>query len=125
MTGKMVLIVEDEPGTANMYRIVLEVEGYQTLVAYTASAAVQALERIRPDLVLLDVKLRSNPGLDVCRHIRSRADTADLPVVIASVCNSLSDRQAGFDAGANAYLAKPVSQRELLNTVQQGILQRL
>jgi len=125
MTGKMVLIVEDEPGTANMYRIVLEVEGYETLVAYTASAAVQALERIRPDLVLLDVMLRSSCGLDVCRHIRSQADISDLPVVIASVCNSPADLQAGYDAGANAYLVKPISQKELLNTVQQGILQRL
>jgi two-component system phosphate regulon response regulator PhoB len=121
MSPATVLIVEDEPGTANMYRIVLEVEGYRALVAYTASAALKAIEREKPDLMLLDVVLRGSSGLDLCRQVRRDPETADLPVVIVSVRGDEEDLQAGFEAGANAYLVKPISQEELLQTVRDTL----
>lgn len=116
-----ILIVEDEPGTVEMYRIVLEVEGFRVRVAYTLSSAISALEEEVPDLVLLDVVLRDSSGLDLCHHIRDDPTTADLPVIIVSNLGSEEQIKAGLDAGADNYLSKPVSQNELLEAIREGL----
>jgi two-component system phosphate regulon response regulator PhoB len=104
-----------------MFQIVLEIEGYRAVVAHSASAAIQALENERPDLVILDVILRGTSGLDLCRYIRRDQSLADLPIVIVSVKGTPEDIQEGLAAGADAYLTKPVSQKELLTAVRQGL----
>ncbi len=119
-----VLIVEDEPGTASMYQIVLEVEGYRTRVAYTATQAMRMLERERPDLVLLDVVLRGTSGLEFCRYLRKQPAYAEIPVVMISVRNTPEDVRQGMAAGADFYLTKPISQSELLEVVQRGLARR-
>jgi two-component system phosphate regulon response regulator PhoB len=119
-----VLIVEDEPGTASMYQIVLEVEGYRTRVAYTATQAMRMLDGEVPDLVLLDVVLRGTSGLEFCRFLRKQRDYAEIPVVMISVRNTPDDVRQGLEAGADFYLAKPVSQEELLEVVRRGLAQR-
>lgn len=116
-----ILIVEDEPGTVEMYRIVLEVEGYRVQIAYTLSAAISALEDEVPDLVLLDVVLRDSSGLELCHHIREDPDLADIPILIVSNLGSEEQIKAGLDAGADNYLSKPVSQNELLEAVREGL----
>jgi DNA-binding response OmpR family regulator len=120
-----ILIVEDEPGTVEMYRIVLEVEGFQVRVAYTLSAAISALEEEVPDLVLLDVVLRDSSGLDLCHHIREDPKLADIPVIIVSNLGSEEQIKAGLDAGADNYLAKPVSQNELLEAIREGLTKNI
>jgi DNA-binding response OmpR family regulator len=121
MEEPTVLIVEDEKDAVEMYRIALEVEGYQVLVAHTVPAAIKELEKARPDLILLDVVLRGNSGLELCEKIRQDPETADLPVVIISNLDSPEDIAAGLAAGANAYLAKPLSQDELLEAVRENL----
>ncbi len=121
MTDPTILIVEDERDTVEMYRIVLEVEGYQVMVAYTLQGAIKQLEKKKPDLVLLDVALRGTSGLDLCEKIRGDPELADLPVVIISNLDSPEEIKAGLDAGANVYLTKPISQNELLEAVQQNL----
>ena len=123
MDGPTVLIVEDEKDAVEMYRIVLEVEGYQVVVAYTLPAAVKELEKGKPDLVLLDVVLRGSSGLDLCEKIRQDEELADLPIVIISNLVSQEDIAAGLAAGANAYLTKPISQNELLEAVRENLEQ--
>lgn len=122
MVDPTILIVEDEKDTVEMYRIVLEVEGYEVMVAYTLQGAVKQLEKKKPDLVLLDVALRGTSGLDLCEMIRGDPELEDLPVVIISNLGSPEDIKAGLDAGANAYLTKPISQDELLEAVHQNLL---
>jgi two-component system alkaline phosphatase synthesis response regulator PhoP len=122
MADPTILIVEDERDTVEMYRIVLEVEGYQVMVAYTLQGAIKQLEKKRPDLVLLDVALRGTSGLDLCEKIRGDPELVDLPVVIISNLGSPEDITAGLAAGANAYLTKPISQDELLEAVHQNLL---
>lgn len=117
-----VLIVEDEPGTVEMYRIVLEVEGYHVRVAYTISTAISALEEEIPDLVLLDVVMRDSSGLDLCRKIREDQKLAHIPVIIVSNLGSQEHIEAGMEAGADDYLSKPVSQNELLEAVRKGLM---
>lgn len=117
-----VLIVEDEPGTVEMYRIVLEIEGYRVRVAYTISTAISALEEEIPDLVLLDVVMRDSSGLDLCRKIREDPELAHIPVIIVSNLGSQEHIDAGMEAGADDYLSKPVSQNELLEAVRKGLM---
>jgi len=123
MDGPTVLIVEDEKDAVEMYRIVLELEGYRVVVAYTLPAAVKALEKAKPDLVLLDVVLRGSSGLDLCEKIRQDEELADLPIVIISNLVSQEDIAAGLAAGADAYLTKPISQNELLEAVRENLKQ--
>lgn len=121
MAEPTILIVEDEKDAVEMYRIVLEVEGYQVMVAYTLQAAIKQLEKKKPDLILLDVVLRGSSGLDLCELVRKDPGLADLPIVIISNLDSPEDIKAGLDAGANVYLTKPISQDELLEAVQQNL----
>ncbi len=121
MAEPTILIVEDETDTVEMYRIVLEVEGYQVMVAYTLQSAIKQLEKVKPDLVLLDVVLRGSSGLDLCEKVRKDPELADLPIVIISNLDSPEDIKAGLDAGANVYLTKPISQDELLEAVQDNL----
>jgi DNA-binding response OmpR family regulator len=121
MTVPTILIVEDERDAVEMYRIVLEVEGYQVIVAYTLQAAVKQLEKMKPDLILLDVALRGSSGLDLCERVRNDPEMADLPIVIVSNLDSPEEIKAGLDAGANVYLTKPISQDELLEAVQENL----
>lgn len=121
MDGQRVLIVEDEKDAVEMYRIVLEVEGYQVIVAYTLPAAIKELEEGKPDLVLLDVVLRGSSGLVLCEKIRQDPEMEDLPVVIISNLDSQDDIAAGLEAGANEYLTKPLSQDELLEAVRENL----
>jgi DNA-binding response OmpR family regulator len=121
MKGQRILIVEDERDAVEMYRIVLEVEGYQVAVAYTLPTAIKELEKGKPDLIILDVALRGTSGLDLCQKVRSDPEMADLPIVIVSNLGTPEDVAAGLAAGANAYLTKPISQDELLEAVQQGL----
>jgi DNA-binding response OmpR family regulator len=116
-----ILIVEDEPDTVEMYRIVFEVEGYRVRVAYTISSAISALEEEKPDLVLLDVVMRDSSGLDLSNHIRESPELADIPVIIVSNLVSEEHIKAGLEAGADDYLSKPVSQAELLEAVRKGL----
>jgi DNA-binding response OmpR family regulator len=121
MADPTILIVEDERDAVEMYRIVLEVEGYQVMVAYTLPSAIKQLEKRKPDLVLLDVVLRGSSGLDLCEKVRKDPLLADLPIVIISNLDSPEDIKAGLEAGANVYLTKPISQDELLEAVQQNL----
>jgi DNA-binding response OmpR family regulator len=121
MTDPTILIVEDERDAVEMYRIVLEVEGYQVMVAYTLQAALKQLEKMKPDLILLDVALRGSSGLDLCEKVRNDPEMADLPIVIISNLDSPEEIKAGLDAGANVYLTKPISQDELLEAVQENL----
>ncbi len=122
MEHPSVLIIEDEPGTVEMYRIVLEIEGYRVRVAYTISTAISALEEEIPDLVLLDVVMRDSSGLDLCRKIREDPELTHIPVVIVSNLGSKEHIDAGMEAGADDYLSKPVSQNELLEAVRKGLM---
>jgi DNA-binding response OmpR family regulator len=121
MVDPLILIVEDEKDAVEMYRIVLEVEGYQVAVAYTLPAAIKELEKAKPSLVILDVVLRGNSGLELCERIRQDPDLKEIPVIIISNLDTQEDIVAGLEAGANAYLTKPISQDELLEAVRENL----
>jgi CheY-like chemotaxis protein len=115
------LIVEDDPETASIFRQMLELHGYQVEVAHGSAQAMLKLSRRLPDLVLLDVMMPDVSGLEVVRYLRRDPQTAHLPVVIVSAKAQSDDIAEGLEAGATAYLTKPISMEQLLRQVTHAL----
>jgi len=110
-----VLVVDDEPTIREIVARYLEREGYRTLEAADGNRARELLERDPPDLVVLDVMLPGPDGLELCRWIRSRSR---LPVIMLTARGEESDRIVGLELGADDYVTKPFSPRELAARVR-------
>lgn len=110
-----ILVVEDEPGLADSVRYSLETEGFEVLVAETGVAAVDASRNSGPDLILLDLMLPEMSGLDVCRQVRA---FSDVPIIMLTAKDSEADKVAGLELGADDYVTKPFSMRELIARIR-------
>src|SRR5215510_3982121 len=111
-----ILLVEDEPRMANVIAKGLREHSYAVDVVSDGDAALYQTSINDYDLLLLDVLLPQRDGFDVCREFRSRGDTT--PVLMLTARGSIDDRVTGFDAGADDYLTKPFSFRELLARIR-------
>ena len=109
-----VLIVDDEHDLAELIDFNLRASGFSTAVAHTGESALQRARERRPDLVLLDLMLPDLPGVEVCRALRAAPATRDLLVVMLTAKDDESDRVRGFEVGADDYVTKPFSVRELV-----------
>ena len=119
-----VLVVEDEQDIAALIKHALERSGdAQVDVVGSGDTALRAVADQAPDLVILDLNLPVLSGTEVCRVIRGRADTANVPIIMLSARTSESDRVAGLDLGADDYVTKPFSLRELAARVR-AVLRR-
>src|SRR5438094_3927479 len=105
-----VLVVDDEPIVRNVVTRYLEREGYRTLEAGDGDTARDILERDPPQLVVLDLMLPGTDGISLCRWIRARSD---LPVIMLTALGEEADRIVGLEIGADDYVTKPFSPREL------------
>ncbi len=117
-TGPRILVVEDEPAIAESVSYALQTEGMSVEVAYTAPDALASVRRRPPSLVLLDVMLPGGSGLDVCREIRA---FSDVPIIVLSARDSEADKVAGLELGADDYVTKPFSIRELMARVRSHL----
>ena len=109
-----VLIVEDEVDLAATMEYSLAREGYQVTVAHTGQAALAAaLAEPCPDVVVLDLMLPDLPGTEVCRRLREHERTRELPIIMCTAKDTEIDRVVGFEVGADDYVVKPFSVREL------------
>ena len=115
-----VLVVDDEKKIRDLVRSYLENEGYSVLVADTGERALEAFARTRPDLVVLDLMLPDLPGEEVARAVR---ELAPVPIIMLTAKSSEDDRVAGLRLGADDYLVKPFSPRELVARVE-AVLRR-
>ncbi|MCB9795545.1 MAG: response regulator [Alphaproteobacteria bacterium] len=123
MSGE-ILVVEDEEDILRLIRVNLEREGYRVRTATTAAAALEVLAQpALPDLVLLDLMLPDLTGTEVCRRIRADERTRGLPVIMVTARSEEIDRVVGLTVGADDYVAKPFSVRELCLRVR-AILRR-
>lgn len=114
---KTVLVVDDEPNIVLSLRYLMSKAGYRVCVATDGEAALEAIERERPDLVLLDLMIPKRDGYDVCQTLRADPRHRELPVVMLTARGREIDREKGLALGATAYLTKPFSTRELLEMV--------
>jgi two-component system phosphate regulon response regulator PhoB len=109
-----VLIVDDERDLAGLIEFNLKAAGFSTLVAMTGEEALAAAREQRPNLVLLDLMLPDMPGTEVCRQLRAEAGTRDVLIVMLTAKGEETDRVRGFEVGADDYVTKPFSVRELV-----------
>ncbi|EGJ10597.1 MULTISPECIES: phosphate regulon transcriptional regulator PhoB [Rubrivivax] len=109
-----VLVVEDESAIAELISINLRHAGYEVTVAATADQAQAAVDRVLPDLVLVDWMLPGQSGLQLARRWRAETRTREIPIIMLTARNEEADKIAGLDAGADDYLTKPFSPKELL-----------
>ncbi len=117
-----VLIVEDENQVAKLIELELNYEGYQVDIAKNGKEALEKNEKFKPDLILLDWLLPEMDGLEVTRRIRS--DGNDVPLIVLSAKDGLSDRVMGLDSGADDYLTKPFATEELLARIRAVVRRR-
>jgi two-component system alkaline phosphatase synthesis response regulator PhoP len=120
---KKVLVVEDEQDIRDLLRYHLEQEGYKVLEAEEGELALALIRRERPSLVILDIMLPGMSGLDICRAIRQDDETERLPIVMLTAKAAESDKIVGLEIGADDYVTKPFSPRELLARVR-AVLRR-
>lgn len=118
MSGKLILHVEDNQYNRKIIRDLLSKHSYEIMEAHNGEAALDALARRRPDLILMDVQLPKLSGLEVTRRVRTDPSLAQIPIIaITSFALSGDDRLA-LDAGCNAYVAKPFRPRDLLEMIR-------
>jgi len=118
-----ILVVEDEPDIQELIRYHLDQAGFQVETAGDGNAALHALRRRRPSLLVLDLMLPDRSGTELCREIRSDPDLKDLPIIMVTARSDEVDRLVGFELGADDYVAKPFSPRELVLRVR-AVLRR-
>jgi two-component system phosphate regulon response regulator PhoB len=109
-----ILIVEDEPAIAELISINLRHAGYEVTIAQAADQAQLEVDSVLPDLVILDWMLPGSSGVALAKHWRAHSRTRDLPIIMLTARAEESDKVLGFDAGADDYLTKPFSTKELL-----------
>jgi len=109
-----VLIAEDEGALVTLLRYNLEREGYRVLEAKDGEEALLVAAEEKPDLILLDWMLPQLSGIEVCRRLRTRLETRNMPIVMLTARGEETDRIRGLDTGADDYLTKPFSMTELL-----------
>jgi two-component system, OmpR family, response regulator MprA len=107
-----IMVVDDDRGVRESLRRSLEFNGYTVELAQDGQQAMDAVTRRRPDAMVLDMTMPRMDGLELCRRLRSAGD--DLPVLVLTARDAVSDRVAGLDAGADDYLPKPFLLEELL-----------
>ncbi|MES2187145.1 MAG: response regulator [Pseudomonadota bacterium] len=117
--SKKILVVEDQPEIRRLIRMTLEFENYQISESSTAMEGAAAVEQLRPDLLLLDVMTPGGmDGLELCRRVKQEGDGLYRPaVILLTARGQQQDIDAGLAAGADAYLLKPFSPLQLLDTV--------
>ncbi len=116
-----VLVVEDQADLNEAIARVLQREGFQVLVAYRAAEALEVIEEGRADAVILDLNLPDMDGVDVCRRIR---EVSDVPVLMLTARTAEKERVAGLEAGADDYITKPFSIRELVARLRAVLRRR-
>jgi pilus assembly protein CpaE len=121
--SKKILIVDDDPDSLKLIELMLQRRGYDVVSAQSGSEALQDIKTKKPDLIILDVMMPGMDGHQVCRELRANSQTAHLPVIMFTAKSLVGDKVAGFQAGADDYLTKPIHPVELVSHVQ-ALLQR-
>ena len=121
MAGKRVLVVDDDVKTVELVKLYLNRDGYRVLTAYDGVEALRLAREGHPDLIVLDLMLPGIDGLEVCRTLR---DESDVPIIMLTARTTDEDKLTGLSLGADDYVTKPFSPRELAARVR-AVLRRL
>lgn len=116
---KRVLVVDDEPNIVLSLDFLMRKEGFDVQVARNGAEALQALEGSAPDLLLLDVMMPEFDGYEVCERVRARPEWKDTKIIMLTARGREAERERGLKLGADAYVTKPFSTRDLVKQVKQ------
>lgn len=120
-TGKHILVVDDDRNLRKIIATNLEIAGYRVSSVENGSAALDALDELQPDLVLLDIMMPGKDGYQTAREIRRHPVNANVPIIMLTAKSEIEDTVIGFEAGADDYLTKPFGPQELLARVRAKI----
>lgn len=121
MSGKKILVVDDDEKTVELVKLYLNRDGYKVITAYNGNDALRLARENRPDLIVLDLMLPGIDGLEICRTLRGESD---VPIIMLTALSTDDDRLTGLDIGADDYVTKPFSPRELAARVR-AVLRRM
>ncbi|MBI5352111.1 MAG: response regulator [Chloroflexi bacterium] len=121
ISQKTVMIIEDEPDAAELFAEMMRINGFRVVKMFSSVPAIPMLSQEKPDVVILDVMMPDISGLEVLRYMRRESELASIPVIIVSAKSLPSDIKIGMDAGASAYLTKPVGFLELKQAVEKAL----
>ena len=119
-----IVIAEDDNALAELLRYNLNAQGYETSIARDGDEAMLLLDERVPDLMLLDWMLPKISGIEICRRVRTRRETANLPIIMLTAKTEEADRIRGLETGADDYVTKPFSTNELMARVK-AVLRRI
>ncbi len=118
IVGRKILVVDDEAVLVETIAYNLEQAGYAVVTAADGASALEAAQREKPDLIILDLMLPEMDGLEVCRQLRREGDTATTPIMMLTAKGEEIDKVVGLEVGADDYVTKPFGRRELLARVR-------
>ena len=119
--AKKILAVDDEPNILMSLEFILEMEGYEVYTARDGEEALEVAERVRPDLILLDVNMPRKDGYETCRIIREREDMSGTKVIMLTAKGQTLEKKKGLEVGADEYVTKPFSAEDLLEKIRAMI----
>lgn len=122
--AKKILIIEDEKDIAELIKHYLEKDNFETLSAFDGEKGLELIKRQNPDVVILDLMLPKIDGIEVCKRIRSDSKVSDIPVIMLTAKGDESDRIIGLELGADDYVTKPFSPKELVARIK-ALLRRV
>lgn len=115
---KKILVVDDEKPIADILQFNLKKEGYEVICAYDGNEALRLVDEIQPDLILLDIMLPQRDGMEVCREVRKKYE---IPIIMLTAKDSEIDKVLGLELGADDYVTKPFSTREIIARVKANL----
>src|SRR5690348_3404693 len=118
---KTIAVIEDSADLFALLKYNLEKEGFRMVGSQTGKGAIDLCRRERADLVILDIMLPDSDGIDICRGIRTHPELAHIPVIFLTARGAESDRILGLELGANDYVVKPFSVRELIARIRNQL----
>ena len=121
MPSKKILVVDDDTKTVELVKLYLNRDGYKVITAFEGNEALRMARSEKPDLIVLDLMLPGINGLDICRTLRSESD---VPIIMLTALSTDDDRLTGLNLGADDYVSKPFSPRELAARVR-AVLRRM
>lgn len=121
MQQASILIVDDQPVNLGILVECLKAAGFKTLVAANGEWALQQIDQIQPDLILLDVMMPGIDGFETCRRLKANATTREIPIIFMTALADLGDKVKGFEVGGVDYITKPFQQEEVLARVRTHV----
>lgn len=116
---KKILVVDDDPYILMSLEFLMKKNGYQVMIARNGTEALEAINTVKPNLILLDIMMPDVDGYSICKHVKSKKDLKDIHVVFLSAKTKETDVQKGLDLGASLYITKPFSTRDLMKKVNE------